>query len=118
MVFECSYGRICECGGTERDHPRRGSWRRPPIAPLGAFKSPPPIKLWLLLVKDYTSQYLTKPSDLLHAISGLAESMNDYQWGNYVFGMWQKDIAIQLLWTCSGYRLTDLEESKAYTVPS
>ena len=62
------------------------------LGPLRAFETPPSIVLWLRLAEDYTKRHLTKASDRLHAISGLASSMNDYQWGKYVAGMWEKGL--------------------------
>ncbi len=118
MVFECLHGRTCECGGLGPGY-RRISLGRPPILhPLGADASPPDMTLWLFAVMEYTRRCLTKPSDRLHAISGLAQFMSNDQWGKYIDSMWEQDLVKQLMWrTKSGSNYNE-KTSKDYTSPS
>lgn len=54
---------------------------------------------WLDLVAGYSSRDLTKPSDRLPAISGLAEkAKRELGLGTYVHGLWLDDIHAGLLW--------------------
>ena len=115
MVFECLYGRKCECGGIV---PTYGIslWRPPILYPLGA--APTDILLWRYAIMEYTRRALTKSSDRLHAISGLAHFMSNGRWGKYIDGMWENDLVNQLMWRARIEVQHDEEGSKVYTSPS
>lgn len=54
---------------------------------------------WLVLVAGYSGRNLTKPSDRLPAISGLAEkAKKELGLGTYMHGMWLDNLHAGLLW--------------------
>lgn len=60
---------------------------------------------WLELVAGYSSRDLTKPSDRLPAISGLAEkAKRELGLGIYAYGLWLDDMPAGLLWRCEPRR--------------
>ena len=60
---------------------------------------------WLQWVKAYTKTDLTKNSDKLVAIAGIAttvQRMLDWPEADYLAGMWRQDLAADLLWRAAG----------------
>ncbi|MCJ1466391.1 hypothetical protein MMC07_005010 [Pseudocyphellaria aurata] len=60
---------------------------------------------WLNWVKEYTKKSLTKDSDKLVAIAGLAtHARRKLSWSedDYVAGLWRHDLAVDLLWRAAG----------------
>jgi hypothetical protein len=68
---------------------------------------------WHEIVKLYTDAQLTRESDKLVAISGIARVLQDQHTGGYLAGLWRNCIEIQLLW-----RYTDFRTPAAYRAPS
>jgi hypothetical protein len=48
---------------------------------------------------QYHRLEITRTTDLLPALSGLAKSVEHLQPGQYIAGMWEKDIVVQLAWS-------------------
>lgn len=60
---------------------------------------------WLNWVREYTKRSLTKDSDKLVAIAGLAtHAQRKLNWSedDYVAGLWRHDLAVDLLWRTAG----------------
>lgn len=55
---------------------------------------------WFHLVKEYASRNLTKASDKLVAIAGLAETRRSLTGDEYYFGLWRSGVHQGLLWYC------------------
>ena len=72
---------------------------------------------WLKLVAEYTSKKLTKESDKLWAIAGLARATNDITQDKYLAGIWRKDLLRQLCWH-SNERRTFNSKPSIYRAPS
>ena len=53
---------------------------------------------WLKAVLTYTGTSLTRPSDKLVAISGLARLQQAFMPGEYVAGLWKRDLISQMCW--------------------
>ncbi len=53
---------------------------------------------WLEMVQDHSSCKLTKLSDRLPAIEGLARLVQKHTKDEYIEGMWKKDLEEQLTW--------------------
>jgi hypothetical protein len=53
---------------------------------------------WDSLVEDYSGRQLTKPTDKLIAISGIANIIQQWTGMTYLAGLWQSDLHQQLLW--------------------
>lgn len=56
------------------------------------------LKHWYRLLMDYTARQLTKVSDWLPAISGVARIIAERFGWEYVAGMWSHDLEAALLW--------------------
>ena len=56
--------------------------------------------VWFDIVKDYSYSDLTRGSDKLVAISGVAKYMKPFLNDTYVLGLWTKFLAGELLWRC------------------
>jgi hypothetical protein len=69
--------------------------------------------LWHQIVNLYTNAQLTRESDKLVAISGIARVLQDQHTGGYLAGLWRNGIEIQLPWRCADFRTP-----AAYRAPS
>ncbi|ESA42070.1 TOL [Neurospora crassa OR74A] len=66
------------------------------------------LEAWASLVAEYSGRNLTKQSDKLVAISGLAEHLsNGWDGVTYLAGLWSCNLRENLLWRC-----VDIEQSK------
>ncbi|KAF2490589.1 HET-domain-containing protein [Lophium mytilinum] len=80
--------------------------------------------LWYTLVKEYSQRSLTYPSDVLPALSGLANALAKTHGCTYVAGLWKEDLQIGLIWYVSGRRyyyqppLKDHPDDGNMTLPS
>lgn len=70
------------------------------IMPRGPSPSMPlsPPSDWYIIVVEYTRCYLTKPTDKLPALSGLAAIFQTNTGYTYMAGLWQEDFRDGLLW--------------------
>ncbi|KAE9363177.1 HET-domain-containing protein [Stipitochalara longipes BDJ] len=70
------------------------------IIPRGDSPSMPlsPPSDWYIIVVEYTRCYLTKPTDKLAALSGLAAIFQANTGYSYMSGLWQEDFGDGLLW--------------------
>ena len=60
---------------------------------------------WFAVIQDYTCRKLTKESDKLYAIDGLANLFKSSINGPYCYGLWLKHIHEGLLWMSSNGRM-------------
>jgi hypothetical protein len=101
LVWECNQSVDCECGGDDLED----KFERIRISDDGEDRvigpcnqHPTPLRLWYQLVHDYTSLALSKNTDALPALSGIAKvfalRIND----EYVAGMWKRTLVSNLLW--------------------
>jgi len=72
--------------------------------------------IWHLLVNLYSAAKLTRYSDKLVALSGLAHAVQSETGDEYVAGMWRKDLEVQLLWTVPYER--DVPGPRPYQAPT
>lgn len=72
--------------------------------------------LWRHIVESYSATKLTKASDKLVAISGLAKKLQTRLKTDYIAGLWRTNIPYHLLWCCQGPRLPN--PRKEYRAPS
>lgn len=56
---------------------------------------------WRTLVHEFTKRTLTVQKDRLPAISGLASALKTHIDSDYLAGLWESDLATQLLWASS-----------------
>jgi len=58
------------------------------------------VSRWWRMVEEYSLRGLTKETDRLPAISGLARRMEDPGLGKYLSGIWRENLPWGLLWQC------------------
>ncbi|OIW24848.1 HET-domain-containing protein [Coniochaeta ligniaria NRRL 30616] len=56
-------------------------------------------RLWRLMLSDYTQRGITRRSDLLPALSGLAARMQELHGAEYLAGLWRDRLLEDLCWT-------------------
>ncbi len=101
MVWECKSCTLCECGLTDFGE--------------SAFKRDAHQSLkWNDIVRLYTSADLTRSSDILEALSGVASNFEAGVKGRYLAGLWRKDLPAGLLWSSDGAA----HRPPSYTAPS
>ncbi|KAH7400299.1 heterokaryon incompatibility protein-domain-containing protein [Cadophora sp. MPI-SDFR-AT-0126] len=130
MFWECKCCTICECGylAWEREHLNGNEW-----SPIGstvtlkgrialAIDEATPIemvhKMWLDIVEEYSMLALTKESDRLPALSGLAKRLSEKVQSAYLAGSWESNLAIGLLWHRCSILYSSCSRDKLSNVPS
>lgn len=110
MFWECKTCTLCECGylDWEQEHKDSGKWCSVELnlqlknriaqaidesTPIGELH-----KLWLDIVEEYSMLAITKDSDRLPALSGLASFLSRRVQSPYLAGLWQEHLPIGLLW--------------------
>jgi hypothetical protein len=109
LSWECNQALICECGYTNSSQAKGMS--RDPKSMLSKLLQnyvfntglPRIQSLWRRIVSDYSALKLTKYSDRLHAIAGLAKSLGHYRKPSpplplYAYGIWTDSAIADLLW--------------------
>ncbi|KAL8725205.1 MAG: hypothetical protein Q9166_007500 [cf. Caloplaca sp. 2 TL-2023] len=105
LLWDCRQEVSCECGITGLKPRRRRSKEKPGLtltSSRGAMFAPVPrnqLDFWLGTIEEYTTRDLTKVTDKMIAISGLAfklESIADI--GRYICGLFELDLLQQLMW--------------------
>jgi len=56
-------------------------------------------RVWHSVVNQYSALNLTKPTDRLAALSGIADLINEMRDGDYLAGLWSNTLVFDLLWT-------------------
>ncbi|KAF1964876.1 HET-domain-containing protein, partial [Bimuria novae-zelandiae CBS 107.79] len=57
------------------------------------------LQYWMHTVMDYTHRGMTKPSDRLVAIDGIAQALSRHTTQTYYAGLWSQDFWLGLLWS-------------------
>ncbi|KAI0023924.1 heterokaryon incompatibility protein-domain-containing protein [Xylariomycetidae sp. FL0641] len=74
---------------------------------------------WGQIVEEYSRTVLTKDSDRLPALSGIARRFGETHGWTYVAGLWKENLATQLLWDvptmAQKVRLADAEQLPSWT---
>jgi hypothetical protein len=102
VLWRCQKTTCCECGISEEPF-----WTHSKLSSLAAFPSRGDCdspnehafsSAWIRLLMVYTRLGITRPTDALPALSGVARYVEHLHPGQYIAGLWEKDIAIQLAW--------------------
>lgn len=116
LIWDCKTTSSCECGLLDLSHRiiegYPGSSKvNPEIMPtikeghhqdLAKVNSTFNASIsWARVVTVYSSRHLTRPSDRLPAIAGLAKQMCSEHLGRYLAGLWELELPGSLLWRCS-----------------
>ncbi|KAL6814919.1 heterokaryon incompatibility domain-containing protein [Trichoderma sp. SZMC 28015] len=72
---------------------------------------------WYKMVEDYTGRFITKSSDRLPALSGLAKAVSQSSKDEYLAGLWKNGLIEGLTW-CGSQGAEKLEEPGEYIAPS
>jgi hypothetical protein len=106
LIFECREDRVCECSNLRslRWPPAIASKVNGDELKLMTMSSEALCSSWHNIVRDYAKLQLTYDSDVLPAISGLAQLYRRYLGGGYVAGMWATSLASCLTWHVNGGR--------------
>ncbi|KAF2474482.1 HET-domain-containing protein, partial [Lindgomyces ingoldianus] len=122
MVWECRENRHCECGHKLSFDRNKGtpSSKTPLVDAYYFTQSSVPTsetyswwRKWV--VPEYILLQLTKLSDRLPALSGLATAMRLKSRVTYLAGIWLEDLAPSLLWRTFGHARLVIDE---YIAPS
>lgn len=73
---------------------------------------------WGAMVKAYSACYLTKGSDKLVALAGLAEKARETLNDTYLAGMWGKELLSQLCWNASPQHTRAVSRIKGCWIPT
>jgi len=108
-VWECQSGVECECGQCGQPNNWLGLPPRPSVQKQ--FRDPVDLNedrwtaspdRWDGVVEEYSQLQLSRESDKLPALSGIAkEIMNSEETGPYLAGLWKNQLPLKLAWTCS-----------------
>jgi hypothetical protein len=81
----------------ERCHFSHYGWP-PKSVKLSSKAQTYPRGIWASVVQDYSRCFLTKPSDKLVAIAGIANALQAGSEQEYFAGLWRKTFLADLLW--------------------
>lgn len=101
LFWECNQTTTCQCSGID-DRQIKGSWAKHKNGSLYYYDWHDPIQAsqqWQLRVRTYSELALTKSSDKLPAIRGIATQMSKYFKCRYLDGLWESSLLYDLLWT-------------------
>ncbi|RYP68329.1 hypothetical protein DL771_006715 [Monosporascus sp. 5C6A] len=111
MVFECGSFRVCECGFFKKScglGPTAFAEKSYREKVLQVSRDPPGesvvLAAWRNVVAHYSGLFLTRESDRLPALGGVAQRFSSVLNCRYVAGMWddREDLPRALLWTMEG----------------
>ncbi|KAF2425768.1 HET-domain-containing protein [Tothia fuscella] len=96
LVFECKTTSSCECRPSPRSHPTTPGLLAKSLLckkdKAGVFST------WHHFINSYTLKNITRLSDRLPAISGIAHKVQRSTGSVYLAGIWQDHVANDLLW--------------------
>jgi hypothetical protein len=98
LVWECNSEILCECGGMTRENDPTTRHKFQNITstddPRAASDK------WMGVVSRCTSRKITRESDRLPTLSGLAKCLQERGFTKYLAGLWKEHLPAQLLWKC------------------
>ncbi|CZR68464.1 uncharacterized protein PAC_18363 [Phialocephala subalpina] len=100
VFWECRQGLQCHCPvrhvwnlssikSTLIGHKTRFSYKEPELC----------FKEWRELVENYSQRFLTKQTDVLPALSGIARRHQSLHNSPYLAGLWEIDLLVDLFWS-------------------
>jgi hypothetical protein len=95
LVWECRTETRCECGTLHGDRGNDYAFKRRWAVDRELGKL---FDLWHKTLHLYNSLHITYELDRLPALSGLAKQLQDRGCGEYVAGVWKKNIFADLMW--------------------
>jgi hypothetical protein len=110
LAWECPETVTCECQSVTTLHDRESRFKalfadrilrsaQAGRSPQSSNRNQADVLLWMHFVEEFTQRQLTYSTDMLHALSGLAEFMDAATVANeYLCGLWRDNLAEFLLW--------------------
>jgi len=106
LLFECKTSFRCECSPSRKVLPTT-----PALIPKAIAKQSkdrhPVWNAWHRIVEQYSIRDLTVSNDKLPAISGIASKIKDATSSRYLVGLWEHNLASDLLWSTSPAAMPD-----------
>ncbi|TVY47614.1 hypothetical protein LOCC1_G005665 [Lachnellula occidentalis] len=102
MVLECKSTIRCECTGLDK----LVSPMRKNSLDLRSLGKREVLNYWFEVVQEYSFLRLTRQSDRLIALIGVATVFHERLQSGYLAGLWEEDIARNLLWKVSKFEWT------------
>ncbi|EPE26258.1 hypothetical protein GLAREA_02170 [Glarea lozoyensis ATCC 20868] len=107
LIWECKKSLRCECGELEHEVDEENALsRHRSLNSLSTLSDNQRSYLWLSIVTEYCQLNLTRESDRLPALAGLASRFENQSTGKYFAGLWQNDLVRMLLWSLSQSKAT------------
>ena len=109
LSWECAESVNCECRAS-----KSSPLEAPKIAhrkALTTANSSVAAKRWRAVVSEYTTLQLTRSSDRLVALSGIADDFKSCRSDRYLAGLWEGSLVLDLLWHCVDRKLKPREKS-------
>jgi hypothetical protein len=115
IAWECKSIAVCQCGKYEADYLQMTSFNEYNSTPSrypklfhehGMLAKDISFKRgrWRQIIEEYTKLDLTKRSDRLPALAGLARQFHDNGMQEYAFGLWKCCLPQDLLWKVIKYK--------------
>jgi len=108
LLFECKTSFRCECAPLRKPYPTT-----PALIPKAIAKkskrSEAVWEAWHRIVEQYSTRDLTVSDDKLPAISGIAAKIQAATESMYIAGLWQDNLASDLLWSTSAVQAPDAQ---------
>lgn len=106
LLFECKTSFRCECCPSRKSYPTT-----PALIPKAIARSRKNRSAvwdaWHRIVEEYSKRDLTVANDKLPAISGIASKIKAATKSSYLAGVWEQNLASDLLWSTSLDTLPD-----------
>ncbi|VUC33508.1 unnamed protein product [Clonostachys rosea] len=93
LQWSCQELTTCECR-SKLNHRRQ--FGKTPLSQISEHRDA--FRFWNKMIENYSTRRLTKQSDTLPAISGVAEKIQRITGSPYVAGLWANNIYLDLLW--------------------
>jgi hypothetical protein len=116
IMWECSGGIFCEC--KLMDTVPQMSLRRSYASAVSAHSTDKRAASWCEIVQTYTSKLLTRDTDRLPAILGLAKRLEDHNMGSYMAGIWTEYLLKMVSWQSIGFGIMSHRRPSNYTAPT
>ncbi|KAK5951392.1 hypothetical protein OHC33_007448 [Knufia fluminis] len=118
VVFECKAGQHCECGSINHaiGNPIKSFFGRllaENFQPVGVAEDI--WEAWTMILRPYITKDLTVSTDILPALAGVAARMQRHELGQYVAGLWEKELATGLFWFAD---ILDTKQPSVKTAPT
>jgi hypothetical protein len=104
VVWQCNRSCDCQCGGIKDQNPKDEELGSLKFEHYPAIRRSPGARdlryHWAQIIMQYTGRHVTRETDRLPSLSGLACQAQKAGLGKYIAGMWLNDLPLWLTWAC------------------